>query len=171
MNADDQDMPKFLKIFSLKQPDEIESMIADLATNPNAVKKILAEELTTRIHSFEAFDSAMKVSELLFNPKVNKDFLLSLTPNQLGDIAGELANFSISSNAFEEISIIDLLSGLTSICSSKSEARKAIQNQAISINKRKINSIEEKINKMELVHHQYLIVENGKKNKYLILVN
>ena len=171
LNADDQDMPKFLKIFSLKERDEIESMIMDLATNPNAVKKILAEELTTRIHSIEAFESAMKVSELLFNPKANKDFLLSLTPDQLGDIAGELPNFSISANVFEEISIVDLLSGLTSICSSKSEARKAIQNQAISINKRKINSIEEKINKMELVHNQYLIVENGKKNKYLIIVN
>lgn len=168
LNTDDQDMPKFLRIFSLKEQGEIESLEQELATNPNVVKKILAEELTIRIHSDEAFHSAMKVSELLFNPKVNNEFLQSLTESQFGDISGELPVFSINTDSLNNCSVIDLLSVLTTICSSKSEARKAIQNLAISINKTKIIKIDQAVSAGDLVHNKYLLVENGKKNKYLV---
>ena len=167
LNADDQDMPKFLKIFSLKGREEVESLINDLASNPNSIKRILAEEITKRIHSADAYEAAMKVSELLFNPKVNKEFIHSLSDQEFEMISNEIPTFVVSIDAFGETNIIDILAVSTTICASKSEARKAIQNQAISLNKIKITDIEYKLNTSDFVRGN-MMLENGKKNKYLI---
>jgi tyrosyl-tRNA synthetase len=60
------------------------------------------------------------------------------------------------------------LSEKTGILSSKGEAKKAIQNNAISINKEKISDSNFVLNTSHLLHNQYFMLENGKKNKYLI---
>jgi len=169
INADDQDLSKFLRIFSLKDKHEIENLELDINTNPQSIKRILAEELTRRIHSDEAFISAMQVSELLFNPKVTAEFLQLLTDRQYEDIAGELPTFTIPKIQFQDIPVTDLLSVLTPICNSKSEARKAIQNQAIAINKIKITAHDHPILIKEFIRDKWMILENGKKNKYLIV--
>lgn len=168
INADDQDMPKFLKIFSLKEKEELLDMEAQLATNPNAIKKTLAEELTIRIHSLDAFNSAMQVSELLFNPKADNQFLQSLSLDQLKTIGGEIPHFVIPKEKLEKTNIVDLLTDLTSICGSKSEARKAIQNNSVNVNKVKITSHETAIENDSYIHSKILFIENGKKNKYLV---
>lgn len=80
--------------------------------------------MTRRIHSDEAFEAAMQVSELLFNPKVNIDFLKSLTTDQFDTISGELPSFSISKSVLEGAVIVDVLAEHVSICASKSEAKK-----------------------------------------------
>ncbi|MEP7322910.1 MAG: tyrosine--tRNA ligase [Saprospiraceae bacterium] len=168
INSDDQDIPNFLRIFSLKDKHEIEALETKLSTDPQSVKKSLAEELTQRIHSFSEYEAAMKVSELLFNSKVNIDFLTSLSTEQYQVISGELPTFEIHNLPVGNISIIDLLAGQTNICSSNSEARKAIQNNAISINKIKITEIDYTIQAAHFIHNQWMLVENGKKNKFLI---
>lgn len=171
INADDQDVPKFLRTFSLKSQEEILNLETELASNPQQVKKVLAEEMTRRIHSDEAFEAAMQVSELLFNPKVNIDFLKSLTTDQFDTISGELPSFSISKSVLEGAVIVDVLAEHVSICASKSEAKKAIQNQAISINKSKIVQPDHQISNADFIHDRWLLLENGKKNKYLIEVH
>jgi tyrosyl-tRNA synthetase len=168
INADDQDIPRFLRTFSLKERNEIETLEAAMLSDPQSVKKILAEELTQRIHSFSAYETAMKVSELLFNSKVNIDFLTSLSAEQYQVISGELPTFEIHYMPLNNLSIIDLLAGQTKICLSNSEARKAIQNNAISINKAKISEIDYTILPEHFMHNQWMLIENGKKNKFLI---
>ncbi len=168
INADDQDLSKFLRIFSLKNKEEILTLEESIGEHPQAVKKSLAEELTRRIHSPEAYESAMKVSDLLFNPKVNPDFLKSLSNIQFEIISGEIPSFKLSKAECENVSIIDLIAGDIQICSSKSEARKAIQNQAIAINKIKVSQLEHVVLESDRIHDRWLMIENGKKNKYLI---
>jgi tyrosyl-tRNA synthetase len=170
INADDQDLSRFLRIFSLKDKPVLEQLEVEIASNPQAVKRELAEELTRRIHSDEAYSSAMQVSELLFNPKVSTEFLHLLSDRQYNDIAGELPGFILYRDQFQNATITDLLTSMAPICSSKSEARKAIQNQAISVNKVKINDHEQSISADQFIRGQWMIVENGKKNKYLIEV-
>lgn len=170
INADDQDMSKFLRIFSLKNQETILTMESELMTNPQTVKKTLAEELTIRIHSIQAYESAMQVSELLFNPKANQDFLNKMSNEQFEVIALEIPSFKLPKEKILNVSVIDLLSESTTICSSKSEARKAIQNQAISVSKIKVSQLEQIILAENLVHDRWLMIENGKKNKYLVEV-
>ena len=170
INADDADLPKYMRYFSLKSKAEIENIEKEYAENPRELKRILAEELTIRVHSQADYESVLKVTDLLFG-KGDGDILRGLATAALETIAEEIPSFKISKTDIENgMGILDLLTEKTTISPSKSEARKAIQNNAISVNKVKISTHEAVVRKSDLLHNQYIMVENGKKNKYLLVV-
>ncbi len=170
INADDADISKYLRYFTLKSKQEVIDMEDTHKENPRMLKQLLAEELTARVHSPEDLASVQKVTELLFGKTYDSpDALQQFSPAQLEMVKGEITYKEIPSSLLSEnISVIDLISEHTGIVASKSEARKAIQNKAVSINKQKIEVIEHTISANNLLHGQYLMVENGKKNKFLI---
>jgi tyrosyl-tRNA synthetase len=171
INADDRDLPKFIRYFTFKSQEEVEALEAEYADNPNALKRILAEELTVRIHSEEAFASVQRVSELLFNRKASAETLRSMQAADLKTVAGEIPHFTLAKEQIANgINIADLLSEATEIVSSKGEARRAIKNNAISVNKEKVQDHEAVINSEALLHGRFIMVENGKKNKYMLVV-
>ena len=170
INADDADIPSFTRYFTLKSKAEIETMEKDLADDPRERKRLLAEELTIRVHSQEAYDSAMRVSQLLFDRRASRESLLSMGALELATVAQEIPSFSIARNALASgLNIVDFLAEKTGVVGSKSDARRAIKGNAISINKDKVTSHESSINHEALLHGKYIMVENGKKNKYLII--
>jgi tyrosyl-tRNA synthetase len=169
LRTPDEDIVKFFKYFSLESRNEMIEKIENAKSNPNELKKSLAEELTIRIHSQEDFDSVEKVSELLFNKNANKDTLHNMTNEAFRMIAQEIPRFEISMREFEDgLNIVDLLADKTSILSSKSDARRALQNNAIAVNKEKIQNHEALIHQDQLLHERYLMIENGRKNKILV---
>jgi len=169
INADDRDLPKFTRYFSLKTREEVEAAEKEYAANPQALKRQLAEELTVRIHSQSAYESVLKVSELLFNRNAGRDALLQLGIRDLKTVAGEIPEFRIAREDFAKgINIVDLLAEKTQIVASKGEARRAIKGNAISVNKNKISSHEVTVNHETLLYGRYIMVENGKKNKFMI---
>src|SRR5690606_11940704 len=115
----------------------------------------------------EAANGAKQVSTLLFGREADAVFVQSLSTASLDTIAKEIPSYSVLFPG-GEINIADLLAGLCPVFSSKSEVRKAIQNNAVSINKVKITSHEHVVKGSDFLHDQYLLVENGKKNKYLL---
>jgi tyrosyl-tRNA synthetase len=168
INADDADISKFMRYFTLRPREEAEQLEAE--HDPRVLKKLLAEELTRRIHSDAAYQSVMKVSELLFNRKANRNQLLQLDDRELETVAREIPSFSLDKDALSNgINIIDLLAEHTRIVHSKGDARRAIQNNAIAVNKDKVTSHEETVNHEDLLHGKYMMVENGKKNKYMLV--
>jgi tyrosyl-tRNA synthetase len=170
INADDADLPKYMRYFSLKTKEEIENIEKEYAENPRELKRILAEELTIRVHSQADYDSVLKVTDLLFG-KGEAEILRGLDAASLRTIAEEIPSFSVSKADIEAgVGILDLLAEKTKISPSKSEARKAIQNNAISVNKVKITTHETVVGASDLLQNQYIMVENGKKNKYLLVV-
>jgi tyrosyl-tRNA synthetase len=173
LNAADDDIVKFNRVFSLKTVDELKALETAHLQDPHLriLQKSLAEELTIRIHSQEAFDAALSVSELIFNKKLSREALFELSIVSLEAVKEEIPSSSISKNDLKEgINVLDLLSEKASIVSSKGDARRAIQGNAITINKLKINSHEHVLTIEELIHDRFLMVENGKKNQYLIEV-
>ncbi len=172
LNIDDKDLMTLTRYFSLESRETIEKREEENADNPNALKAMLAKELTIRIHGQSAYESAKNVSEILFNAKASKEQLLSLSEEELKLIAGEIPSFEIDRKLLDtNYFLLDLLSEQTTITSSKSEARRAIQSNAISINKNKITDINIMVEKEQLLHGRYLMIENGKKNKYIVVIN
>ncbi|MEM8523500.1 MAG: tyrosine--tRNA ligase [Bacteroidota bacterium] len=171
LNADDRDLPKFLRYFSLKSKEEIESLEAEYAENPQALKRILAEEITVRVHSQEDYESVLKVTQLLFNKKASKEQLLKLSEANLKTVSEEIPSFTLSKEAVtNQLSIIDLLAEQTQIVASKGDARRAIKGNAISVNKEKVSNHEHFVTSEDLLKGKYLMVENGKKNKFMLVV-
>jgi tyrosyl-tRNA synthetase len=171
VNADDRDIEKFLKYFSLKPKNEIESLIQTIETDPQSVKRVLAEELTIRIHSQEDYNAVQKVSTLLFQPKMDATFLFELSIKDWEQIAKEIAVIEIDAHVLnKEPAIENILTDNNALFSSKSEFRRAVQGNAVTVNKTKISDHATKINKSNFYHGRFALIENGKKNKCVLIV-
>lgn len=172
INAADADLPRLLRTFSFMTQDEIEALEAEHAEAPHLRKaqKALAEEMTARIHSAEDLEAAIKVSELLFDKKADAQMLGSMSASALALVQRELTSYEVPRNAFEGegVNIMALLADLTAVTTSKSDARRAIKGGAISVNKVKVADHEAAIKAEDLLHGAYLMIENGKKNKYMV---
>jgi tyrosyl-tRNA synthetase len=169
LNVDDRDLGKLLRYFSLLSREELEQLENIFQDNPNALKALLAQEMTTRIHGDDACNSARNVSEILFNAKASREQLLNLSHVDVELISGEIPSFEVLKTALDSgVNIIDLLSDFSTVLPSKSEARRAIQGNAITVNKEKIADINAIITSDHLLHGKYMMVENGKKNKFML---
>ncbi|MEM1319505.1 MAG: tyrosine--tRNA ligase [Bacteroidota bacterium] len=169
LKANDNDLPSFLRYFSFKGREEVEALEKEYADNPRPLKQILAEELTIRVHSQDDFERVQTVSMLLFDRSANRDHLLGLDEKTLEAVAREIPSHTVARELFANgVNIVDLLAEHTKIVKSKGEARRAISGNAIAVNMHKISSIETTINHEELLHGKYVMVENGKKNKFII---
>jgi tyrosyl-tRNA synthetase len=169
INAADDDIHKFTRYFTLKSREEIEENERKYADDPRILKQLLAEELTTRVHSQEDYQSVLDVSEILFNKNASRDSLLKLSEAALMQIADEIPSFKIDANIIQNgCTLVDLITEHTAIVKSKGDARRAIQSNALAINKQKIVSHEQKVGPADLLHSRFIMVENGKKNKYLL---
>jgi tyrosyl-tRNA synthetase len=171
LNASDDDIGKMTRYFTLKSKEEVEALEAQRETDPRVLQKALAEELTIRVHSKEDFETVTKVSELLFDKDASQNMLISLSKNALDMIAGEIPCHTIDQGQLANgMSIVDFLT-VTSILESKSAAQRALKGNAISINKVKLSEADSLLNGDMLLHGNYIMVENGKKNKYLVKLN
>ncbi len=167
LNADDRDLPKYLRYFSLKTKEEIETLEA--GASPQEIKRVFAEELTVRIHGRQEFDNVLAVSQLLFDPKADASTLRGLDARTLAQVAEEIPAPQVPLSVVQNgANIVDFLFENTGILPSRSEAKKAIQNNAISINKQKISDLNTGISAADLLHGKFVMVENGKKNKFLV---
>ncbi|MBU6341570.1 MAG: hypothetical protein KGS48_08775 [Bacteroidetes bacterium] len=105
-------------------------------------------------------------------PKAGPDSLKSLDLRALAQVAEEIPSPAVPLALIQnQVDLLDLLSEHTGILASRSEAKKAIQNNAISINKEKVGNLDQKVGAEHLLHGQYIMIENGKKNKFLLKTN
>ena len=168
INAADADIPTFVRYFTFFDQDTILKREKNLDIREQ--KLLLAEELTVRIHGKDAYLAVLKVTDLLFNKP--SDNQIDLSETELEMIANEIPTFDISSDSINKnLTINDLLTTESQILSSKGEVRRAIQNNALKLNKEKITSGEDLISLNQLIRDKYIILENGKKNKYLFRFN
>ena len=167
INAADADIPTFVRYFTFFDQDTIQKREKDLDIREQ--KLLLAEELTVRIHGKDAYQAVLKVTDLLFNKP--SDDQIDLSETELEMIANEIPTFDISSESINNLTINYLLTTESQILSSKGEVRRAIQNNALKLNKEKITSGEDLISLHQLIRDKYIILENGKKNKYLFRFN
>jgi tyrosyl-tRNA synthetase len=168
INAADADIPTFVRYFTFFDQDTIQKREKHLDIREQ--KLLLAEELTVRIHGKGAYQAVLKVTDLLFNKP--SDDQIDLSETELEMIANEIPTFDISSESINNnLTINDLLTTESQILSSKGEVRRAIQNNALKLNKEKITSGEDLISLHQLIRDKYIILENGKKNKYLFRFN
>jgi len=169
LNSTDEDVEKYIRIFSLKTQEEIEALIAKHNEDKGRriLQKALAEEITVRVHSQEEFERALDASSILFG-KNTADKLLALDEQLLLDIMEGVPQFEVSMSIAEEGSdAIMLLAEHTDIVPSKAEARRSLKGNAISVNKEKINDSFQ-LDKSMLIQNKYLTVQKGRRNFFLL---
>ena len=169
LNSTDDDAKNYIKIFTLKSQQEIEKLIAEHDETPHLriLQKAIAEEVTTRVHSKEDLDMAIKASNILFGKSTAED-LKSLDEDTFLSVFEGVPQFEISKADFG-LGILDIVAEKTQIFASKGEARRMIQSNAVSINKEKITE-DFHITANDLLNRKYILAQKGKKNYFLIIV-
>jgi tyrosyl-tRNA synthetase len=170
LNASDEDAKNFIRIFTLKGQEEIEAIYAAHATEPQLRKlqKALADDITTRVHSADDLKKAIAASEILFGNST-AEALQTLSEQDILDVFEGVPTFTVSKSQIEEgLDVLTLLSESAKVFPSKGEARRSLQENAVSINKAKV-TLESKITTAELLKGKYLIAQKGKKNYFLLI--
>lgn len=171
INASDEDASKYIRIFTLKTQQEIELLEKQHAEAPHLrlLQKELAKDITTRVHSVEDYEAAVNASEILF--KKDEEALIALkalSEDLFNDIFDGVPQAEISLNEIKNgLSIVDALASKTNFLASNSEARRALKENAISVNKIKVGE-EKMLSSEDLIQGKYILIQKGKKNYYLI---
>ena len=169
LNASDVDGEKWIKIFTFLAQSEINLLLAE--HKEDAAKRILqkklAEEVTKFVHGDEALAEAIATTEKLFlNQSASAD---SLSIEDLKGMEGIIKIDYPKEKIEAGIDVVSFLAEAT-IFPSKGEARKLVQGGGVSINRKKVENIDLKIELSLLLHNQYLLVQKGKKNYYLVSI-
>lgn len=169
LNAGDEDVKKWIKIFTFLTKEEVNTLIAQQEQNPGAraLQKKLAEEVTVFVHGREEYSKAVETTEKLFaNQNAPAE---SLSIEDLESMEGVI-KFDYAADKIKAGVDITTFLAETGIFPSKGEARKMVQGRGISVNRKKIDDVQFTINSSLLLHGKYLLTQKGKKNYYLIRV-
>ncbi len=171
LNASDEDAVNYIKIFSLASRQEIEELIRnhESATHVRSLQKALAEEVTVRVHSRDAYEKAVAASEILFG-KSTEESLRALDNETFLDVFEGVPQFSLSADKLSSgIPVGDLLVDETEILPSRGEFRRALKENSLSLNKEKVSVEDLVIDQSRLINNRYLLFQRGKKKYYLVI--
>jgi tyrosyl-tRNA synthetase len=170
LNASDSDAANYIKIFTLFNKEEIDAILLKHNEAPQLrqLQKILAKDITIRVHSENDFIAAAEASEILFG-KSTSEALMRLSEEMLLSVFEGVPQVKIPMSEFEAgIPIVDFLGEKSMITASKSEARRMLKEGSININKNKIDE-NYLVDSANFIRNKYILLQKGKKNYYLII--
>ena len=168
LNTSDVDAEKYIKIFTFLDRPTIDAIIAEHNEAPHVrvLQKRLAEELMLLVHSKEDLDSAIFASGAFFSKDMSD--LKTLNENQLAEIFEGIPQAEVAlSDLKEGIDIVTLLNEKTGFLASNGEARRALKENSISVNKEKVTE-EFNLTSNDLVSNKFVLLQRGKKNYFVV---
>jgi tyrosyl-tRNA synthetase len=172
LNATDADAKMWIRIFTLMGKEELEKLEEehDAAPHLRILQKALATDITIRTHSEAALETAIKTSEFLFGNGA-LSFLEGLSHAHVLEMFEGVPQFAVHREELSAgIDVATLLAEKTTVFPSKGEVKKTIQGGGLSINKEKVADISAVYSNSSLINDQYIIVQKGKKNYFLLIV-
>jgi len=171
VNSSDEDAEKYIKIFTFLKQDEIETLILEHSKTPHLriLQKRLAEEITIMVHSKDEFENAVKASKVLFSKSFKED-IKTLDEETILDIFEGVKQAEISKSEFNEgLDMIGALAAKTNFLNSNGDARRALKENAIAVNKEKVKE-DYILSTEDLINDKYIILSRGKKTNFILKV-
>lgn len=171
LNTSDADAENYIKVFTLLPKTEIDALIEAHAPEPHlrTLQKALAKDITIRVHGEEGYNEAIKTTELLFSKDLGEK-LSTLSEEIILDMVEDNLKYTIAKTDIEaNIPLIELMADKLEIFPSRGEARKMIKGGGVSLNMQKVTDTEATVSTTDLLQNSYLLVQKGKKNKYLVI--
>lgn len=169
LNTSDVDAEKYIKIFTFLSKTEIENLIATHQEAPHlrALQKRLAEEITTMVHSSDELENAIKASEILFGNSTGSD-LKKLNEQTFLDVFDGVPLTEIYKSDLENgLDIIAALAEKGGFLKSNGEARRALKENAVSVNKEKVGE-GYMLTHNDLINNKFILLQRGKKNYFVL---
>ncbi|WP_304142782.1 tyrosine--tRNA ligase [Mesoflavibacter zeaxanthinifaciens] len=169
LNTTDEDAEKYIKIFTFLDKDTIDTLIAEHKENPGfrALQKKLAEEVTTFVHSKEEYENAVKASQILFSKDFKND-IKQLNESLFLDVFEGVPQAEVSKDKIDAgLDMIAALSAETNFLASNGEARRALKENSVAVNKDKVGE-DYTITTKDLINDKYVVINRGKKKTFII---
>ena len=170
INVSDQDAEKYIKIFTLLTKSQIDEIVAKHQQEPHLryLQNRLAEEVTTMVHGETELEMARKASEILFG-KATRKTLTQIDEATFWSVFEGVPVFEVALNDVKSgLTVVALLAEKSHVFPSKGELRRIVQGGGLSINKDKVDDVEQIVNADQLLNNRYLLIQKGKKNYFII---
>ena len=170
LNSGDEDSEKYIRIFTFLGKEEIDALITEHQEAPHMriLQKRLASEITMMVHSEADLENAIKASSILFG-KSTSDDLKALDDQTFLDVFDGVPQAEVAMNEIEKgYDIVAAMATDTQFLKSNSEVRRAIKQNAISVNKEKITDEEYKLTQSNLINDKFILLQRGKKNYFVL---
>jgi len=171
LNASDEDAEKYVKIFTFLDKETIEALIIEHKETPHLrlLQKRVAEEVTTMVHSKEDLENAIKASNILFGKSTSED-LKGLDEQTFLDVFDGVTQAEVTREEIDNgLDMIGALAAKTGFLKSNGDARRALKENAISVNKEKVKE-DFSITAADLINDKFVLLQRGKKNYYVVVV-
>jgi len=171
LNTSDEDAEKYIKIFTFLSKEEIRKLVLEHRDNPHLriLQKALSKDITSIVHSKEAYENVLKASNILFSNNFKRD-IEAIDESIFLEIFEGVPQYEIELSIINKgLDMISALSDTTNFLQSNSESRRALRENSISVNKNKVNE-DYLIDKNDLISNKYIILNKGKRNTYIIKV-
>jgi len=170
LNCSDEDAENYIKIFTFLDKQTIETLIAEHKETPHLriLQKKIGEEVTIMTHGNEAYENAIKASNILFGNSTADD-LKTLDEQTFLDVFEGVPQAEIERSAIEKSLGIVAAFADYGFLKSNGEVRRALSENSISVNKEKVNE-DFVITKNDLIADKFVLLQRGKKSYYLLKV-
>ena len=171
LNASDEDAENYIKIFTFLDKETIDALIVEHKEVPHLrlLQKKIGEEVTLLVHGAAAYENAIKASSILFGKSIASD-LKSLDEQTFLDVFDGVPQATVTLSEVENgLDMIGALAAKTSFLASNGEARRALKENAISVNKEKVGE-DYQISNADLINETYVIINRGKRSTFIIRV-
>ena len=169
LNSSDEDAEKYIKIFTFLEQDEVHALIETHKAQPHLrqLQKRLAQEISTMVHGVEDCENAEKASQILYS-KAFKEDIQTLDEATFLDVFEGVPQADVSkSKILEGLDMIAALSAETGFLASNGEARRALKENSIAVNKEKVNE-QYTLSAADLINDTYIILNRGKRSTFII---
>nr|WP_262916376.1 tyrosine--tRNA ligase [Aestuariivivens sediminis] len=171
LNSSDEDAEKYIKIFTFLNEEEIKDVIKQHKEAPHlrVLQRCLAEEITTLVHSKDDLNNAIRASNILFG-KSTSDDLRQLNIQTFLDVFDGVPQTEIPASEIENgLDIIAALAEKGGFLKSNGEARRALKENSIAVNKKKVGE-GFTISTADLINNKFVLLQRGKKNYFVLAV-
>ncbi|MCW1954108.1 MAG: tyrosine--tRNA ligase [Flavobacteriia bacterium] len=169
LNTSDTDAEKYIKIFTLLDQAAIGKLVADHTEAPHlrGLQKELAAQVTTMAHGADAYENALRASDILFG-KTTAAAVKALDTKTFLEVFEGVPQALVSKDFLKEgMDMIAALAAETGFLKSNGDARRELKQNAISVNKEKVGE-GYKITSEDLIDQQYVLLQRGKKNYFIL---
>ena len=171
LNASDVDAENYIKIFTFLDRETIENLIEEHKKMPHLrlLQKKVGEEVTIMTHGLAAYENALKASSILFGKSTAKD-LKNLDEKTFLDVFEGVPQAEIlTEDVANGLDIVSALNEQSGFLKSNGEARRALKENSISVNKEKVKE-DYIIDKNDLIADKFILLQRGKRNYFLLKI-
>lgn len=171
LNSADEDAEKYIKIFTFLDKESIDALLEEHHNAPHlrVLQKRLAQEVTEVVHGTQEVEKAIKASDILFGRSTSED-LKSLDEKTFLDVFEGVPQAEVPIEEIEKgLDMVGALAEKTGFLKSNGEARRALNENSIAVNKEKVSE-NYQISSSDLINNQFVLLQRGRKNYFIIKV-